>query len=162
MQHTWHISKKKETYGFNSQKNPDEPQPLLQPFIDALYDAIQNIKFKNRTNEFQKQYKENVTKKIDACNKLLVKGDKSNNFHEIPPEQLDNIMKREIQKQYKKSSHQEFENVTKEDKRIATKMDIANRVFKTAPVEAFVTIKDHKDNYQNSLPARLSMEQSKI
>ena len=34
-------------------------------------------------------------------------------------------------------------------------MDIANRVFQTAPVEAFATIKDHKPNYQNSLPARL-------
>ena len=144
----------KNTYGFNSQKNPD-PQPLLQQFEEAVYDVIKNIKFKERTNEFQKQFKENVIKKIDDCSKLLIKGDKSQNFHEIEVEKYDEIMKREIQKSHKKSSEQESKNVAKEDKRIAQKMDIANRVFQTAPVEAYATIKDHKQNYQNSLPARL-------
>ena len=70
---------KKETYGFNSQRNPD-PQPLVEPFVQALYDAIKKIKFKQRTNNFQKNLKENVMSKINQSKKLLVKGDKSPKF----------------------------------------------------------------------------------
>ena len=147
-------SQQKETYGFNSQRNPD-PQPLVEPFVQALYDAIKKIKFKQRTNNFQKNLKENVMSKINQSKKLLVKGDKSNNFHETDVEQYDKAMKREIQKDHKKASNQDFQKVAKEDRKMAEKMDIADRVFQTPKVEAFATIKDHKPNYLNSLPARL-------
>ena len=147
-------SQQKVTYGFNSQRNPD-PQPLVEPFVQALYDAIKKIKFKQRTNNFQKNLKENVMSKINQSKKLLVKGDKSNNFHETDVEQYDKAMKREIQKDHKKASNQDFQKVAKEDRKMAEKMDIADRVFQTPKVEAFATIKDHKPNYLNSLPARL-------
>ena len=84
-------SQQKETYGFNSQRNPD-PQPLVEPFVQALYDAIKKIKFKQRTNNFQKNLKENVMSKINQSKKLLVKGDKSNNSHETDVEQYDKVM----------------------------------------------------------------------
>ena len=62
---------KKERYGFNSQKNPD-PQPLVEPFVDEVYDVIKNIKFKQKTNEIQKQFKEKTINKIEECDKLLI------------------------------------------------------------------------------------------
>ena len=145
---------KKERYGFNSQKNPD-PQPLVEPFVDEVYDVIKNIKFKQKTNEFQKQFKEKTINKIEECDKLLIKGDKSNNFYETTVEDYDKVVIREIQKDYKKAQKEEFKNVTKQDKKIAQKMDIEDRVFQTTPVPAFVTIKDHKPNFENLLPARL-------
>ena len=73
----------------------------------------------------------------------------------MDPKKHEEIMKREIQKDYRKSSTEAFNNVTKDDKKIASKLEIDDRCFKTAPVEAYVTVKDHKPNWQNALPARL-------
>ena len=93
-------------------------------------------------------------KKIEE-RKLLVKGDKTDNFIEMDPKKHEEIMKREIQKDYRKSTTEAFNNVTKDDKKIAIKLEIDDRCFKTSPVEAYVTVKDHKPNWQNALPARL-------
>ena len=50
---------KKERYGFKSLKNP-EPQPLVEPFVDALYNIIKNIKFKKRTKITYFDYNDNI------------------------------------------------------------------------------------------------------
>ena len=42
-----------------------------------------------------------------------------------------------------------------DDKKIAEKLDIADRVFKTSDRQSFLTYKDHKDNFNNSKASRL-------
>ena len=50
---------------FKSLKSP-EPQPLVEPFVDALYNIIMKIKFKNRTDKFQRTFREKFVKKIET------------------------------------------------------------------------------------------------
>ena len=64
-------------------------------------------------------------------------------------------MHRNVTKDYKKADNGDFENVTKEDKVIANKLEIADRVYTTSKREAFLTLKDHKPNYINNPTFRL-------
>ena len=45
--------------------------------------------------------------------------------------------------------------MTKEDKKIASKLGIDDRVYKTSKREAFITLKDHKPNFKNNPKFRL-------
>ena len=65
------------------------------------------------------------------------------------------IIKKAIQKDYKRESDDNVEAVANEYKRIAKDLDISNRVLKTVPREAFVTVKDHKENFAVNPNVRL-------
>ena len=45
--------------------------------------------------------------------------------------------------------------MTKEDKAVANKLEIADRVYTTSKREAFITLKDHKQNHINNPTFRL-------
>ena len=47
------------------------------------------------------------------------------------------------------------ENISKKDKEIAEELDIADRVYVTAKCEAYITLKDYKENYMNNPKFRL-------
>ena len=64
-------------------------------------------------------------------------------------------MERNITKEYKKARQNDFEKVTRDDKKIANKLEIADRVYSTTKREAFLTLKDHKPNYKNNPKFRL-------
>ena len=49
----------------------------------------------------------------------------------------------------------DFDNVTREDKRIAEDLGIAERVPITSKREAFSSLKDHKDDFQNNPKGRI-------
>ena len=54
-----------------------------------------------------------------------------------------------------KANNDYFKKVTKEDKAIANKLEIDDRVYSTSKREAFLTLKDHKPNYINNPTFRL-------
>ena len=106
------------------------------------------------TNDYQNELKEEC-KVIASSNKLFVPADKTSNFYKMENEDYDTLVTRDVMKDYVKTDIQNFNAVTKDDKRIASKFDIADRVFKTSPVEAFVNLKDTKPIFQNNLPTRI-------
>ena len=77
------------------------------------------------------------------------------NFYKIEKADYKEHMHRNVTKDYKKAGNDDFENVTKEDKVIANKLEIADRVYTTSKREAFLTLKDHKPNYINNPTFRL-------
>ena len=64
-------------------------------------------------------------------------------------------MQKNITKDYKKTNNDAFNRVTKEDKDIASKLEIDDRVYSTSKREAFLTLKDHKPNFINNPTFRL-------
>ena len=46
-------------------------------------------------------------------------------------------------------------DVTKTDKDIATNLDVEDRVYSTTAKQAFITLKDHKPNFNNNPTCRL-------
>ena len=62
---------------------------------------------------------------------------------------------REIQKGYKQCDEEDINKVTQEDKKIAEKLKLDQRIPRTIKRESFQTFKDHKDNFHNNKQSRL-------
>ena len=70
-------------------------------------------------------------------------------------------MKEYSTKKYKKSIQRLEKAINLEAKNIANKLHLAERVKCLAKKRAFTILKDHKENFQDSLPCRL-INRSKI
>ena len=70
--------KNKELYGFPSIRKAPIVE-LLKPFEDRISKLFKNIKFGREPNHFQKHLKRDQ-KRIEEDSKVLIKGDKSNNY----------------------------------------------------------------------------------
>ena len=87
--------------------------------------------------------------------KLIVAADKTTNFYKIYPKDYQELVSINVQKEYKKEKVQNVQKVNKAHKRIVKKLGLQDRVFKTCQRESFVTLKDHKENFQNNPKCRL-------
>ena len=56
---------------------------------------------------------------------------------------------------YKVAKEQQLSDINKEAKRIATSLNIADRIEVTANQEAYITLKEHEDNFANNPNCRL-------
>ena len=146
-------NKSKETYGFRSIKNPP-PIPEIQDFVDDIIDMAKNVEFEVKTNNFQ-QNLEKEKEMIEKEPKLIVGADKTSNFYKVDPNQYKDLVKKNVEAEYKKETVANVRKVNKAHKKIVNNLDIEDRVFKTANRECFVTLKDHKDNFKNNPKCRL-------
>ena len=85
----------------------------------------------------------------------MIKADKTTNHYKMEKADYEEYVNRNITKDYKKATNDDFKKVTKEDKAIANKLEIADRVYTTSKREAFITLKDHKPNHTNNPTFRL-------
>ena len=65
------------------------------------------------------------------------------------------LVKTEIHKKYKKATVEEVVNVNSEHKQTAVELDLDDRIFKTAPRDAFITLKDHKEDFSTNPKVRM-------
>ena len=73
----------------------------------------------------------------------------------IDKDDYKNEVKKNINQEYKIESAENVDKVTKKHANIVTKLGIEERVFKTIPREAFITVKDHKEDFPNNIKCRL-------
>ena len=145
--------KQKETYGFKTlEKAPKVPE--LNAFKEKLHELVAKLEFRKSTNNLQKKMKKQQ-KKMKKEKKLIIKADKSNKYYKMEVKQYSELHKRETEKEYKKSNEKEAKKVTQGDKKIAKKLDLDDRIFKTSNRESFLTLKDHKENFINNKQSRL-------
>ena len=143
----------KENYGFKSTKNPP-PIEELKDFEDDMLKMIQTVKFKQVNNPFLNKLKED-TELIRNEPKLLIAADKTTNFYKLEPSTYNNLLEKNITKSYMKAQPETTRAIHKENKEIATKLGIDDRVDATAEIDAFITLKDHKPNFANKPTCRL-------
>ena len=143
----------KETYGFKSTKNPP-PIQELKDFEDDMLRMIQSVKFKQVNNPFLNKLKEDADR-IKNEFKLLIAADKTTNFYKLEPSAYNDLLEKNITKSYKKAQPETTQAIHKENKAIATKLRIDDRVDTTADKDAFITLKDHKPNFANKPTCRL-------
>ena len=146
-------SPSKKTYGFNSTKPPPSI-PELKDFEDGLALLIENIKFRSTKSNLQCKLKKDL-KKIKSDNHLFIPADKTNNYYKLKKEQYEELLTKCIQKEYKKSNDEAVSKITAEDKTIAERLDLSDRIDTTAKRESFITLKDHKPNFRNKPTCRL-------
>ena len=126
----------------------------LKGFENDLISLIKNIEFKKTRSKFQNKLKNDVLK-INESNEIIVAADKTSNMYEMSYENYDKLLSENITQRYKKEKHQTAASIVNECKSIAKKLHIENRLRSTIEKPAFITIKDHKENFENNMKCRL-------
>ena len=86
---------------------------------------------------------------------LFVPADKTTNFYKMDPKSYNDLLHKNVTKTYKTIPAETVCNIESEAKSIAEKLNLADRINTTAQREAFVTLKDHKPNFENNPTCRL-------
>ena len=148
----------KENYGFKS-THTAPVSPLLKPFEDDLYDLIANLEYNEYRSAFQNKMAAAVAH-INKSNKVFLFGDKTTNIYEVSTESYDKLLNDNITKDYKLVEKREgkpdpVKAVDEEARHIAERLGIADRVEIMSRNQAFITIKDHKPNFETNTKCRL-------
>ena len=89
-------------------------------------------------------------------NRLFVKADKSTNFYKLDAVKYNQLLNDNITKAYKKSDGNQMKTIDTEAKAITKRLKIDDPGRdRSAQKEAFITLKDHKDNFSNKPTFRL-------
>ena len=140
-------------YGFKSPRTPPGNH-LLKPFEDDLYSMIHRIKFSRDINDFQQKLRSD-TRSISSSNKLFVPADKSTNLYEMDRPAYERLLHNNITKSYRKSNTDTKAEIDSEARDIAASLSLDDRIECMSKKDAFITLKDHKDNFPNNPTCRL-------
>ncbi|RUA05113.1 MAG: hypothetical protein DSY43_05320, partial [Gammaproteobacteria bacterium] len=143
----------KENFGFKTRNCPPVIEEMKK-FEDGMISIIQNINFQDVKCQFQQDLKEDI-KSVKNDKHLFVKADKSINFYKLDTSKYNQLLNDNVTKIYKKTDKKQLNKIDAAAKKIAMKLNIDDRVEITATKEAFITLKDHKDNFENRPTCRL-------
>jgi len=115
---------------------------------------IQSVKFRHVNNSFLNKLKED-TDQIRKEPKLIIPADKTTNFYKLEPSAYNDLLEKNIMKSYKKATPEITRNIHENNKDIARKLKIDDRVDTMAEKDAFITLKDHKPNFTDKPTCRL-------
>ena len=142
-----------EKYGLRSRRCPPQIKKMI-PFEEDMAKLIQNLEFRKICDDFQKQLRADA-KTITSSSALLVPPDKSRNLYGVGKDQYTKLVHDNVTKHYRHAPSGTYDETNTEALKITTKLKIADRLDTLAQKEAFLTIKDHKENFPNSIPCRL-------
>ena len=114
-----------------------------------MFQIVENVKFKQVRNEFQEKLRRDV-KNINSSKKVLVFADKTRNVYELDKNQYDKLLRENITTTYRKADGPIEEEINQELKHITTKSEVRDRVENMAQRQAFISLKDHKENFENN------------
>ena len=96
--------------------------------------------------------KENVTKTYKKAPEKL---QKSINLEAKSTHEHSKLLKENVTKTYKKAPEKLQKSINLEAKSIASKLKLSDRIEKLAEAPAYVTLKDHKENFRSKPSCRL-------
>lgn len=144
---------RKEYYGFGTTKSAPNI-PALSAFENDLYSLISNLTFRKDKNSFQTKLLDDV----DTINKsadAFVLADKTNNVYRVSADTYKKLLTENITTHYKKDIEQTESKINHNAKVICDRLNMSDRVQRIPPKQAFITIKDHKDDFKNNTKCRL-------
>ena len=147
-----------ETFGFKSEYSAPASE-VLKLFENDLYALARNIEFKpsdeiKRRNRFQHQLNQDI-KSIKSSNDLFVPADKTTNVYKVKTVDYRKLLTSNITKQHKKAKESAKDEIDSEAKQIASGLRLDDRVEQMAKRKAFITLKNHKENFFNAPTCRL-------
>ena len=83
-------------------------------------------------------------KDLEKEAKMIIAADKTNNYYKVKNDDYDELLDKNITKDYKKAPRQAF-------KKTVTKLELEDRIYETSKKQAFITLKDHKPNYPSQV-----------
>ena len=144
--------KSKETFGIRSIHNP-EAVPELKNFENDFISLAQNVQFRKFNNNLQRNLKQ-ICDDIQHDPRLIIPADKTSNFYKLTPKEHQELREKDVHSCYKKEKKVKLEKVKKEHQKIAKKLDIDDRLFRTSEQECFIKLKDHKSNFRENPKVR--------
>ena len=119
-----------------------------------LIDLIRSVETKKVKNNFQDKLRRDA-EKVRSENKLYISADKTTNFYKLDKNTYNDLLKKNVTSDYTKTDMHTVDKSNQKQKEMVIKLDLEDRVFATAQKDAYITVKDHKDDYQNNTKCRL-------
>ena len=143
---------RKVTYKFKSNYHPSQFK-YLQAFEKDLFNISNSLKFRPVHNDFQQTMKKDIAQ-IKSSNDVFIFTDKTNNFYKSSPGEYQKLLLNNITKSYQKSTERLEKAANMEANHISKKLKLNNRIECLTKNSAFVSLKDHKPNFQSSVPCQ--------
>ena len=143
----------KELYGFKSAKSPPKV-PEIEPFENEFFEMVGSVSFTSHRTMFQRKLAKKKME-IESSEKVFILGDKTSNIYKVSPEQYNKLILENITKDYAQVPESKVREVNLEAKEIATKLGLADRIEQHSRNEGFISVKDHKFNFENDPKCRL-------
>ena len=94
-------------------------------------------------------------KLIKTTKDMLTNTDKSRNIYKASSENYKKYLVENITKTYKKSNKARVNSINKDTKKLAEKLKIADRMERMEESEAYITVKDHREDFPQQPSFRL-------
>ena len=147
--------KDRRNFGFKTENSPP-PIREIASFEKDIWNLVTNIKFNKHRNEFQKQLAKDV-KDIKKTKDIIIKSDKTRNFYDISVENYLKLKHDNITQHYHKNDDKIINKINQEAAIAVENLneDLLQKVEILNNQEAYITIKDHKQNFQHEPKCRL-------
>ena len=151
--------RKEITRDFKSTKAPPQSE-LLKPFERDIYNLIGNIEFRRVDDPTLQEMGEEV-KRINDSSKVIVNADKTGNKYEIEPSDYKKLLHNIITQDYKLDTDNKLADINKGTQKYARALEIEDKMECHSKSKAFITIKDHKQEFPNSIKCQVINPASK-
>ena len=118
-------------------------------------ELIRNIKFRKIRNTFQEKLKEDI-KLIKDSHKTMTFADKTSNMYRLTKEQYDQLIMNSITSTYRKANSNIKKQINKAGKNLMRDKEVKKRMETNEQSNSFITIKDHKEHFDNHPTVRLN------
>ena len=144
----------RDTYGFKSEYKPN-PVPELEAFEKEFLDIPKKLKFKKPKQDKFREDLQNIMEEIRDSKDVIVHADKTRNVYKIPVSDYNDLLLKEITKEYRKTTENDVKDVNKQTANIARKLELEGRMEIFTEAESYITIKDHKESFPRKVATRL-------
>ena len=144
---------KTKWYGLKSISSP-RPVKELTPFENVLISLVKNMKFRKVRNHFQDRLQQDL-RRMKASNKTMTFADKTRNIYRLTREEYDKILNDSITATYKKASNNIKKKINAAGKQVLINNKLLKRMQTNGENNCFISLKDHKENFQNNPTVRL-------
>lgn len=117
-------------------------------FDRDLLGIVQNVKFRSVHNPFQSTLKYQYI--YISTDQLLVHAHKTRNLYKMNIAKYNKLLTENITHKYKTADDTTARNIETEFYDIANELDIGDRIDGTTQEPAFITLKNHKENFENN------------
>ena len=138
---------------FKLTKTPPQHE-LLKPFERDMYNFIGNIEF-CKVNDPALQKMGEEARRINNSDMVIVNVDKTGNKYEMSASDYKKLLHENITRDYKLDRNNKLASINQDTVDHARNLDIEDRMECHSESNAFLTIKDHKDGFPNSIKCRV-------
>lgn len=127
---------------------------LLIPFETDLWKMVNSVKFRDVRSKFQATLR-NKVKEITAPNKAIAFADKTANLYQMNPHEYKKLTLDNITRDYELCDRGTIEQIDEEAQLMINQHRVKGKIPKFQQSNAFVTLKDHKEDFPRVTKCRL-------